>query len=152
MTRQEFLDGLRSALGNDLNGPIIQENVDYYNSYINDEMRNGRTEEEVIAELGDPWVIAQTIIASSGVQIGAGYQETYDYGTKGAYDDRGGQAGKSYIRKVSIWWKRLLPILGIVVVFVVILSVVGGIVSLLAPLLVPILFIVIIVRIFNSRR
>lgn len=152
MTRQEFLERLRSALGNDLNGPIIQENVDYYNNYINDETRKGRTEEEVTAELGDPWVIAQTIIDSSGVRAGAGYQETCDYGTKGTYDNGGGQAERPDIRRMGIWWRRFLMILGVVAVFIVVIAVVGGIVSLLAPLVVPILVIVIIVRIFNSRR
>ncbi len=151
MTRQEFLERLRSALGNDLNGPIIQENVDYYNNYIRDETGKGRTEEEVTAELGDPWVIAQTIIDSSGVRAGAGYQETCDYGAKGTYDG-GGQAERPGIRRMGIWWKRLLMILGIVAVFIVIFAVVGGIVSLLAPLVVPILVIAIIIRIFNSRR
>ena len=36
MTRREFLDGLRTALGNDLSGSVIQENVDYYNGYISE--------------------------------------------------------------------------------------------------------------------
>ena len=64
MTRSEFLEKLRSALGNDLSGSVIQENVMYYDNYIQEEVRKGRTEADVIAELGDPWVIARTIIDS----------------------------------------------------------------------------------------
>ena len=34
MTKSEFLEKLRQALGNDLTGAIIQENVNYYSSYL----------------------------------------------------------------------------------------------------------------------
>ena len=39
MTRSEFLNKLKEALANDLSGPVIQENVDYYSGYIADEVR-----------------------------------------------------------------------------------------------------------------
>ena len=62
MTKYEFLEKMRHALANDLSGPIIQENINYYDGYISDEVRKGRQEEAVIDELGDPWAIARTII------------------------------------------------------------------------------------------
>lgn len=62
MTREEFLKKLKEALENDLSGRIVQENVSYYESYIIEEIRKGRTESEVIEELGDPWIIARSII------------------------------------------------------------------------------------------
>ena len=64
MTKMEFLEGLRKALGNDLDRATVQENVNYYDGYISDEVSKGKTEEEVTAELGDPWVIAQTVMAA----------------------------------------------------------------------------------------
>ena len=39
MTRSEFLNKLKEALANDLSGPVIQENVNYYSGYIADEVR-----------------------------------------------------------------------------------------------------------------
>ena len=51
MTREEFLKKLKEALENDLSGRIVQENVSYYESYIIEEIRKGRTESEVIEEL-----------------------------------------------------------------------------------------------------
>ena len=65
MTKNEFLEGLRKALGNDLDRETVQENVAYYDGYISVQVNMGRTEEEVTADLGDPWVIAQTIIGGS---------------------------------------------------------------------------------------
>ena len=40
MTKREFLDKLKKALVNDLSGSVIQENVNYYNDYITEEVRN----------------------------------------------------------------------------------------------------------------
>ena len=77
MTKSEFLEKLRHALANDLSGPIVQDNVRYYDSYISDEVRKGRREEDVIAELGDPWAIAKTIIES--VEIQGNKQDEYGY-------------------------------------------------------------------------
>ena len=62
MTKYEFLEKMRHALANDLSAPIVQENVEYYDSYISEEMRKGRSETAVTEELGDPWAIARTII------------------------------------------------------------------------------------------
>ena len=51
MTKREFLDKLKKALVNDLSGSVIQENVNYYNDYITEEVRKGRRESDVIEEL-----------------------------------------------------------------------------------------------------
>ena len=39
MSKREFLDKLRKALENDLSGSVVQENVNYYNTYINEEVQ-----------------------------------------------------------------------------------------------------------------
>ena len=153
MTKNEFLDKLKKALGNDLNGSIIQENVTYYNDYINEEVRKGRSETDVIAELGDPWVLAQTII--DGAEAGRNTQESYTYEPRKEY---GGQDDFGYSRKVHVfgldtWWKKLLLILGVIGVVMLVVAVIGGIFSLLAPILIPLVIIWFVFRILgNSRR
>lgn len=151
MTRKEFLDGLRTALGNDLQGPVIRENVNYYNGYISDEVGKGRREEDVIAELGDPWVIARTLIDAGEGQSGAGYQGEYNYG---AQQEVYGDDGERKVRVFgqTAWWKRLLFVLGVVGVLMLVTAVVGGIVSLLAPVVIPVIVLVFIVRLLRSRR
>ena len=76
MTKREFLDKLKKALVNDLSGSVIQENVNYYNDYITEEVRKGRRESDVIEELGDPWAIAKNIITSE--EMKGNTQESYD--------------------------------------------------------------------------
>ena len=62
MTRAEFLDELRETLAGKMTDSEIQSNIAYYNSYINDEMNNGKTEAEVLEELGSPFAIAKTLL------------------------------------------------------------------------------------------
>ena len=40
MTREEFLQGLKEALDGNMDASAIQENLNYYNEYINEEVRN----------------------------------------------------------------------------------------------------------------
>ncbi len=153
MTRREFLDGLRTALGNDLSGPVIQENVDYYNGYISDEVRKGRLEEDVIAELGDPWVIARTIIDSRESQGENQYQESYGYEAgQNVYGSGQEETGRVRVAGRTAWWKRLLVVLAVCGVLMIVMTVIGGIVSLLAPIVIPVIIVMFILRLFNSRR
>lgn len=62
MTRQEFLDALRRALNRDLSAEEVEENIAYYDSYISSQVREGQEEAQVIARLGDPRLIARTIL------------------------------------------------------------------------------------------
>ena len=61
MSREEFLKILRESLSMSLENDAINEQLDYYDRYISDEVEKGRTEKEVIEELGDPRLIAKTI-------------------------------------------------------------------------------------------
>lgn len=44
---------------------MIRENLNYYNSYISQEMAKGRTVDEIVDEIGEPRIVARTIIDSS---------------------------------------------------------------------------------------
>ena len=75
MEKQEFLDKLRSALSGRLASEIVADTVRYCEDYINTETRMGREEQEVMAALGDPRLIARTIIETKGGQNGGVYSE-----------------------------------------------------------------------------
>ena len=66
MNKQEFVDRLRMALNGRVSPGLVMDNVNYYQDYINTEIRKGRTEEEVLESLGDPRLIARTIIQTNG--------------------------------------------------------------------------------------
>ena len=68
MSKSEFLRILKESLSGVLEKSDLNDQLDYYEKYIDDEMKSGRTEKEVIDELGDPRLIAKTIktVSSSG--------------------------------------------------------------------------------------
>lgn len=146
MTKTEFLEKLRAALANDLTGAVIQENVDYYADYIRNEADAGRTEEEIIEELGDPWVIAQTIIDTA---VPAGPEAVYETDRQTYGQESDGMAGRRWRGSGAI--KGLLILLGVLGILFIILTVVGGIVSLVAPILIPVLIVVFILRVIRNR-
>ena len=153
MTKQEFLEKLRAALGNDLSGAVVSENVNYYKHYITDEVAKGKSEKEVIDELGDPWAIARTIIDAQENQEyteGEYRSETtanseYDSGKQNRY-------GNVHVFGLDSWWKKLLLILGRVGIIVLIVAVIGGIISILAPIVIPLVVLMWILRVIGQRR
>lgn len=146
MNQNEFLSMLREALENELSGQAVQENVQYYKTYIDEEIRNGRTEEEVLAELGDPWLIAKTIITSphSG-------QERQTIDDTPFQRENAGRESKVHVFGLDTWWKKLLAALAVIGVIAAIIAIITGVLSLIAPILIPVLLIVIIMKIFREK-
>ena len=69
MTKQEFLDELALRLREEGAERLVAENVDYYRSYIDEEVAKGRREEEVLSELGNPALIARSILDAAGYRV-----------------------------------------------------------------------------------
>lgn len=62
MNRQEFIDTLRRALYGKIDDFALADNIRYYENYISQEIASGKSEEQVLGELGDPRLIARTIL------------------------------------------------------------------------------------------
>lgn len=156
MSKQEFIDRLKAALNGRVAPNLVQENVNYYEEYINTQIRMGRSESEVLDTLGDPRLIAKTIIETSG----QGRTDTYDgtdYQNEGyrnaGYQNAGYQnTGNVYQQKSSKtfhipgWVWLIIVVLVVVLIF----SMVFSVLSFLAPVLVPILVVVFLVKLFRD--
>lgn len=68
MSKQEFLDGLRRSLTGGLEPQEVNEHIRYYSEYIEAQIRMGQTEEEVMASLGEPRLIAKTLLGMETVE------------------------------------------------------------------------------------
>lgn len=66
MNKQEFLEQLRRSISVINDYTFINDTIAYYEDYIESEIRKGSTEEEVLAGLGDPRLIAKSILATRG--------------------------------------------------------------------------------------
>ena len=88
MTKSEFLEILREQLDGEMPSGEIYSNIHYYDQYIDKELSSGKTEEDVMNELGDPRLIAKTLIdADEGPLYNSTYQDvSYREDTSGQHD------------------------------------------------------------------
>ena len=148
MNRHEFLKQLEHALEAEMNPAKVRGHVDYYRSYIAEEVKNGKSEKEVMDLLGDPWVIARSIIDSP-------LNETEDQYTYADYEEAEQEAPfgtpEIKIKKIT-GWKIAAVCVGIVLILALVISLLTGLISMLAPVLVPLFVIWIVLRIVENHR
>ena len=162
MEKQEFLEKLQAALNGKVPANVVIEHRNYYEDYINTEVRKGRSQEEGLASLGDPRLIARTIVETSGSQNGyaggsTGRSEGRDSGSGRSQGDYTGHRqegfqgygqGEKPLRRVNIpAWAWL--VIGILVV-VLVLSVVFSVIAALIPIVLPILLVLFAVKLFRD--
>lgn len=139
MNKGEFLEVLQTALSGEVPPSVIQENLRYYDEYIRTEIKNGRSEADVMGELGDARLIARTIIDTTP-GAGDGAYESYN-GQTGQYQEErrqqetGDRGRNVHYYDLNKWYWKLLGILLVVGIFFLIVTVVGGLLSLVIPLL-----------------
>lgn len=80
MTKKQFLEELRDSLEGMVSPMVIQQNLNYYENYISEQIRNGKTEEDVLNELGSPRLIAKSIIDAAGEDDGYVQSEVFEEG------------------------------------------------------------------------
>ena len=142
MRKNEFLDELRKALSSDLSNKEIQDNIDYYRDYINTEISKGRTEEDVMNELGDPWIIARTIKDASG----------YANADEVVFEtDGNGYTKESTEKAPSDTWRKIKGILIVIAVLLVVFTIIRGVIRIVLPIAIPLIAVYIIVKIIKSR-
>lgn len=141
MGKEEFIDRLRTALNGRVAPNLVQENVNYYEEYINTQIRMGRSESEVLDALGDPRLIARTIIETSGQGRTDNYNGNAYQNTESTYEYK---TAKNFHMPVWLW------IIIVVLVIVFIFSMVFSVLSFLAPILIPILVVVFLVKLFRD--
>ena len=70
MNKKEFLDILYEQLSGQMPEGNVAAHVQYYRNYIEDAVTQGRTETEVLNELGDPRLIARTLLDTDSTASG----------------------------------------------------------------------------------
>ena len=158
MNRNEFIDKLQRTLAGGLNCNQVADNVRYYQDYIDTEIRKGRSEADVLAGLGDPRLLAKSIIEANqhaGVNEGTnrGYDEemTADssYGSENRREDAyyDTTSGNGRVFRVPGW----LILLIVTVVVILIIGVAFSLISVLAPIIIPILIVILLIRISRDN-
>ena len=61
MTKQDFLNRLEAELRLFVSPEVISRQLSYYSDYIDEQIQTGKSENEVVSELGDPRLLAKSI-------------------------------------------------------------------------------------------
>jgi len=80
MNRYEFISVLRAALTGKVPATTVEDNIQYYEEYIEIQLRQGKREEDVLEGLGDPRLLAKTIIEANKYAEGMDTYGAEDYG------------------------------------------------------------------------
>ncbi len=169
MNKQEFIDRLRAALNGRVAPGTVIENVNYYEDYINMEIRKGKDESEVLEMLGDPRLIAKTIIATNsngdnngyaGEYQNGGYQDSAyqssaygdssyrnsGYQSSGYQENEYGTGNKVSTFRIPGWLGTVIFVL----IMILIISVVLSVLSFLAPVIISVLVVMFLVKLFRD--
>lgn len=87
MDREKFLEILQTQLEGEIPSPEISQHLAYYKNYIDQKLREGRSESDVLGELGDPRLIAKTLIDTEDVPNVHGHYQSYAYSAEEASTD-----------------------------------------------------------------
>ena len=127
MRKKKFLNGLRDALVNELSPDEVNQQLLYYERYINEEVSKGKTEEEILEMLGEPRLIAKTILSSNGSMK----EDTGEY-----YDTKDEQAKKKTENFMGI--NGIGGVIKLVLILLVLVFGIFTVFRLLLPVLLPV--------------
>lgn len=132
MTKAEFLDALRMKLAGEVSASEIEHTIRYYDEYISEAVNGGKTEQQVMEELGSPLLIAKTIIDTSTVQEENTGRRAYRSG-QGAEKE---PQVKIHHVDLESWTTKLLIGLAAFVVLAMLFTILRVLIPLLFPLFV----------------
>lgn len=175
MSKNEFIQGLEAALSGNVPPETVRENLIYYRDYIRTELEKGRTEQDIMDELGDPRLIARTIMDTTpgaeegafepyhfrgffgeGSQTGSysqgsGYGQDSSYSQNDGYTQGSGSRGHVHYYNLNKWYWKLLAVVVVVLFLMLLFTLITGFLSLVIPML-PVLGLIAIIMWFVGGR
>jgi len=137
LNKQQFLSELRNCLEGEVSEQTIYDNITYYDQYFNEQINMGKTESEIVQELGKPALLAKSIIDASEVSENTYYDEqVFTEREDGSVDE------DEHMHVVEIkWYHKLLIAVIIIVIIFLLLTITGAILSIAGPIILILLII-----------
>ena len=146
MTKTEFLDALETKLTGEIPETVIRRNLSYYSDYIDSAIRSGKTEQEVLEELGSPVLIARTIIdTADGNENGSRFNRSYGDSTDQAESHSEHHSFHLEMKDKKTKWMFI----GILILVVILLFTV---LRLLLPFLLPLILVMVLIKLMNKDK
>ena len=158
MVKKEFLDILRECLAGNVPVSEIEENIRYYKDYI----ENGaESEEEALKQLGEPHLIAKTIIdsfkASKGPMADFYTEQARNEYSSGTFEEDGSSVDNEdnvyaeYNYKAGFgrnfkWYEKLVLALVIIGILSLVLFLGGLAIAIVLRIILPVVLVLLIIK------
>jgi hypothetical protein len=150
MTKQEFLEELKQALSGEVTPEAMMDSYRYYDSYIDECIRKGQSEQEVTEALGRPYLIARSIIAAQTGERVADEEYTEDGRTRRVrhkekifsdttYTEP--REKKEFTFDPGAWYAKILYALILVLLVLIVFCVLKGLVWVFVTFGIPVLIV-----------
>lgn len=149
MDKNEFLEKLQRTLAGGLSSSQVAENIRYYQEYIESEIRKGASEEEVLSQLGDPRLLAKSIIEANK-HAGESYGSNREYDEEIADDTASGRYGGNFEHRIVLPGWLMMVIITVIIILVI--GIATSLISLFAPVIIVGLVILLIVKLFQGNK
>lgn len=144
MSKREFLSQLREALEGNIPLNDIVDHTEYYDNYFRE---SDKSEAEVCEELGDPRLIARTIMDSFAASKGP----MADYYTKQARSEYSRyERGEQEEGPTETWYDRLFRYLLFVAVVIVVATIMIFLLRVAFYIIIPVIIIVLFAKIISD--
>lgn len=140
MTKGEFLIALRRKLTGEIPPQEVEKHLMYYETYIANGVKQGKTEEAVVDELGSPLLIAKTIIDMQGTAKNNSYEP---YNEENHHEKKHAKGPSVHNWNLNGWV--------LMVILLLVLSAVFALVRVLLPIVLPLLLIYFILSMLRNR-
>ena len=167
MNKREFLNQLEDLLKEQLPSGKVQEYKRYYEQYISEQMQQGKSEKQVIEELGSARLIAKSILQNE--KMTQEYGDVYDADdyAQDRYEEQDNRNASQSGHKTFFYsdeqgfkelgfWDKVLIILKIVLVLVIVFAIIGAVfhilgwlVKIFAPIIILLLVVLLIKGFFD---
>lgn len=159
MTKKEFLDDLTESLAGNIPSEIIAENISYYKNYIES---SGMTEDDALNELGDPHLIARTIIdsfiASKGPmadyykeQARNEYSSSHGTYSDMDYNETNNPSGYDKGGFSLKWYEKIMGLVIIIGVIAMLLLLGAVAVKIIIRVVLPVVIILLVIKLIADR-
>lgn len=140
MNKQEFLHELEKSLRGKVDEDELKRQTEYYSSYIKSETDSGKTEEEVLIKLGDPRLIARTIVQTYNMKEDP-IRNSYK-GSSAGQEENGDERYGTLKSKIH----KYLIIAAVIIIVFAVMSLVFSVIRIFLPIILMIILIMLIIR------
>ena len=156
MSKNEFIRELRAYLSEYMTAVQVEDAAAYYEDYLNQQINGGKSQEQAVAELGDPRIIGKSVIDAQSRQDTSGRHGSDSYSSGGyarndSGDFEGYTSGGFGTDNGKPSWSKRLKFYGIIALLILIVLVVLIVVTKVVAFFFPLIVVIVILSLIFRR-